>query len=229
VKGNIKSQNLRHSKSTLKKEDEVILRALEPVIDNMAEAIGSNCEVVLHNLANFGHSIVKIVNGHVTGRKVGAPFSGLGIEILKEAELSQKDVVNSYFNRLENGKLLKSSASIIRNAGGVPIAMICINIDLSIPMVDFLREFVLTDSKYPQREVEHFAVTMNGLVSNTLEMVMTRISNLREISPSDKNKRIVKELYLRGIFEKRGAIDIVAKKLGVSRYTIYNYLREAKV
>lgn len=229
MKKNIKSQNLGHNKGKFKKEDEVILHALEPVVDNIAEAIGSNCEVVLHNLADFGHSIVKIANGHVTGRKVGGPFTGLGIEILKEAESPGKDVANSYYNRLESGKLLKSSASVIRNAEGKPIAMICINIDLSIPMADFLREFVPKDSEYPKREVEHFTVTTSGLVSSTLEMVMTRVSNLRQMSPSDKNKRIVKELYLRGIFDIRGAIDVVAKQIGVSRYTVYNYLREAKV
>jgi len=38
----------------------------------------------------------------------------------------------------------------------------------------------------------------------------------------------VAELYRRGIFKVTGAIDIAAKTMGISRYTLYNYIREAR-
>ena len=60
-------------------------------------------------------------------------------------------------------------------------------------------------------------------------MVMNRVNNIKELPSSDKDKRIVKALYPKGIFDTRGAIDVIAKQTGVSKYTIYNYLREAKV
>jgi len=61
-----------------------------------------------------------------------------------------------------------------------------------------------------------------------LEKVIDNIKTQRKISFSEKNKLIVFELYKRGVFNVRGVIDLVAKELGISRYTIYNYLREAK-
>ena len=58
---------------------------------------------------------------------------------------------------------------------------------------------------------------------------MNRVNNIKEIPSSDKGKRIVEALYPKGIFDTRGAIDGIAKQAGVSKYTTYNYLREAKV
>lgn len=70
------------------KEDEQILQAVEPIVDGIAELFGSNCEVVLNSLKGISRSVVKIVNGHVTGRKVGAPLTDLGIQILENAVLT---------------------------------------------------------------------------------------------------------------------------------------------
>lgn len=39
---------------------------------------------------------------------------------------------------------------------------------------------------------------------------------------------VVWELDKRGVFLIRGAVNTVAQALGVSRYTIYNYLEEIK-
>jgi len=77
--------------------------------------------------------------------------------------------------------------------------------------------------------IEHFPITIKELISRTLDMVMTDVNNRREVPPSERNKLITQELYKRGLFNVRGAIDLVAKEMGVSRYTVYNYIREAKV
>jgi predicted transcriptional regulator YheO len=39
---------------------------------------------------------------------------------------------------------------------------------------------------------------------------------------------VVRQLDERGVFLVRGAVNTVARALGVSRYTIYNYLEEIK-
>ena len=59
--------------------------------------------------------------------------------------------------------------------------------------------------------------------------VMADVSNRRGVPPSEKNKLIIQELYKKGLFNVRGTIDLAAKEIGVSRYTVYNYIREAKV
>ena len=212
----------------LNKKDREILLALEAVVEGICVAFGSNCEAVLHSLDDTSHSIVKIVNGHVTGRKVGAPLTDFGIEILKRIDELEEDVIGSYYSKLENGRPLKSVTILIRNTIGKPIGFICINIDLSAPLLQFLEEFLPKPDEFTQNIVEHYPLGVKELISSILEKVMNNINIQRKISFSEKNKMIVLELYKRGVFNVKGAVDLVAKELGISRYTIYNYLREAK-
>lgn len=213
----------------LNKMDKAILRALEVVVEGVAKAFGSNCEVVLHCLEDMSHSVVKIANGHVSGRGVGSPLTDFGIEILKKADSLEKDVIGSYYSKLDNGKTLKSVTMLIRNTQGKPIGFLCINIDLSAPLLNVLNEFSPTSGESPlETVIEHFPLTMKDLIGRTLEMVMTEVNNQRKVSPPEKNKMTIMELYKRGVFNVKGAIELVAKEMGVSRYTVYNYLREAR-
>jgi len=214
----------------LNKRDKAIFHALEPIVEGIAEAFGSNCEVVLHSLEDTSRSVVKIVNGRVTGRKVGSPLTDFAAAILKKADSLEKDVVGSYYSKLDAGRQLKSVTMLIRNTQGKPIGFMCINIDLSAPLSDFLKEFLpIGGESSPEAVIEHFPLSMEDLIIRSLQLVMTDVNNRRGLSPSEKNKVTVLELYKRGIFNVRGAIDLVAKEIGVSRYTVYNYIREAKI
>ena len=210
------------------KADRAILRGFEPAVDVIAEAFGSNCEVVLHTLEHVDHSIIKIVNGHVTGRKVGSPLTTFGMELLQKVDSMDKDVIGSHWSRQYAGKLLKSVTLIIRNDEGKSIGYLCINIDVTVPLLDFMTGFLPTDRE-GDIVIKSFPSSVEELVSKTLESVMTIVSAEREISASEKNKLTVAELYKRGMFKVAGVIDIVAKKMGISRYTVYNYIRVAKV
>ncbi|MCK4354355.1 MAG: PAS domain-containing protein [Dehalococcoidia bacterium] len=216
------------SKIRLSKEDKAIFRSLEAIVEGVAEVFGSNCEVVLHSLEDTSRSVVKIVNGNVTGRKVGSPLTNFLAEILKKADSLEKDVIGSYYNRLDDGRLLKSVSTLIRNTHGKPIGFMCINIDLSAPLLDFLTGFLPMHGESSKNIIEHFPINIKDLISKTLEIVMTDVNNRREVPSSERNKLITQELYKRGLFNVRGAIDLVAKEMGVSRYTVYNYIREAK-
>jgi predicted transcriptional regulator YheO len=57
---------------------------------------------------------------------------------------------------------------------------------------------------------------------------MTQFAKTKGVSASEKNRMIIAGLARKGIFDIKGAIDIVAKEIGVSKYTIYHYLREVK-
>lgn len=213
----------------LNQKDKTILDAFNVVADTIAKAFGSHCEVVLHTLNDVSLSVTKIVNGHVTGRKTGSPLTDFGIEILKNADSLESDIVGPYFIDLDDGRKLRCVTMLIRNEKAKPIGMMCINIDLSAPLLDFFQDFLLTERESSQKITEHFALTPKDMISRTLDIVKTVVDNQRKVSPSDKNKMVVMELYKKGIFNVRGAIDLVAEETGISRYTVYNYIREAKL
>ncbi|WP_258958809.1 helix-turn-helix domain-containing protein [Citrobacter sp. RHBSTW-00013] len=40
----------------------------------------------------------------------------------------------------------------------------------------------------------------------------------------DFRKRVISEIHAQGFFKIKGSVNHVAKALGVTRYTVYNYL-----
>lgn len=212
----------------LTNEDKALLQALSSALEGIAKAYGPHCEIILHSLENLNRSAIQVVNGHVTGRSVGAPLTNLGFEVLEKSLSSDEDVVGPYFTKLDDGRQLKCVTTLIRNASEKPIGMLCVNMDISIPLLDFFKDFLHIGPGASGTPVEHFASTPRELVLRALKTEMEKINTHGKISLLEKNKLIAVELYRRGIFNVRGAIDMVADELGVSRYTIYNYIREKK-
>ena len=58
--------------------------AFVPFVDFLGAALGSATEVALHDLTDPSHSIVKIVNGHVSGRAVGAPATAFSLKMAEQ-------------------------------------------------------------------------------------------------------------------------------------------------
>jgi predicted transcriptional regulator YheO len=210
--------------------DKSILDSLKTVTKGIAEIFGSKCEVVLHSLEDPAHSIIDIENGYITGREIGSPLTDLAMEVLEKSMSLENDVIGSYYVKTDDGRPLKSVTVLIRGISGKPIAFMCINIDLTVTLLDIVKEFSPVDDKLSSMSmIERFPSNLDDLVQKSLDAAMTGVSSLREVSPSDINRMVVSELYRRGIFNVKGAIDVVAKQIGISRYTVYNYIRDARM
>lgn len=220
---------MKSEKFELSKESRIILNSLKPVVKGIATVFGKNCEVVLHSLEDISHSIIKVENGYITGRKEGAPLTDLGLNILEKADSLNNDVIGDYYTKIDNGRLLRSVTIVIRNARNKPIGFLCINIDISVPLADFLNEFSPAGKHISSNVEEFFPLTAKDLVEKSLRSAISKVNSQRKISPSERNKKIVGDLYKKGIFEIKGAINMVADEMGISRYTVYNYIREMKV
>jgi predicted transcriptional regulator YheO len=228
MKKKLQATNIEIEHVVLSDTDKAILHSLGPVAEGIAKAFGSNCEVVIHSLSDISHSVVKIVNGHVTGRSVGAPITDLAADVLKKADTLETDTIGCYYTTLDDGTPLKSVTTVIRNNIGKIIGMMCINIDLSVPLVNFVRGFLPSSEVTAVETEEHFPSDLDELVARTLDTAIARQGKIKKISATQKNKMIVAEFYNKGLFKITGVIDIVARNLGISRYTVYNYIREIK-
>ncbi|MDR1626518.1 MAG: PAS domain-containing protein [Spirochaetia bacterium] len=210
--------------------DRQALDCLRPVVDGIAGLFGENCEALLHSFESPDRPVIHIANGHISGRAPGAPISGLGMKILQESFGGEcrADVSGCYSSRMADGKTLRSIAVLIRGDSRRPIGMLCISLNLSAPLASFLDAFAEKPRQEIAENTGNFAATIEDLVETTLQGTISAINSRVGIPNSVKNKTIVHELVRKGIFGIRGAIDIVARELSVSRYTIYNYIRENK-
>jgi predicted transcriptional regulator YheO len=150
------------------------------------------------------------------------------MKILQDSAHTERDVTGCYYSKTADGKLLRSMTITIRNEAKWPIGMMCVNMNMSAPLIDVLNVFNGTEKQEGGESPENFVASLDDLIKTTLRETITSISSHPDIPNHEKNKTIVYELIKKGIFEIRGAIDIVARELSLSRYTIYNYIRENK-
>lgn len=212
--------------------DRACLASYAGVVEAVARVFGPSCEVVLHSLEDVSRSVVKIENSHVTGRSVGSPMTDFGLQILQIAEDGGQDVIGPYFTR-SGDHVLRSVTLILRNPAGRRIGYLCANMDLSAPLLDVMRALAPPPSaagigspppasgsapEAATEPVEHFASSVKDLVRQALMAVPLP-------NGGDRNRRAVEELSLKGIFRMKGAVEIAAEELGISRHTIYYYLR----
>jgi predicted transcriptional regulator YheO len=199
---------------------------LRPIASGIAKTLGDNlCEIVIHDLAHPDSSIV-CIEGNVTGRRVGGSLTDLGLANLKLGD-EQEDILN-YLTQTQNGKVLKSSSIMLRDEKGHVFGTLCINIDMSkfIALENLIRELVDFDLQIHIRET--FSDDINEVLQTLIGDANNKIGRpVEEMSKQDK-VRFVAFLDEKGAFNVKKAVPFVAEYLDVSRFTIYNYLKEAR-
>jgi len=203
----------------------LMIDSLKRIVEGIARTFGSRCEVVLHDLSNPEHSIVSIANGHVTGRSVGGSITGLGLKSLK-SEARDDELIN-YRTVTRDGRTLKSSTITFRDSNEEPELALCINFDVT-DILNFNSAiqdtFAISDVANKTDTIETFEKDM---ISTLEKMVGDAISSTgKAIQSMAKGDRveIVRVLEKQGFFLIKGAIKVLAGKLNMSKFTIYNYL-----
>lgn len=211
--------------------DREILASYFNLADAVADIIGPYCEVVIHSLENINCSLVKIVNGHHTGRTIGSPITDMGLKTLKHYKKNQTTTPKHYFSYSKYGALIKSITCIITRQNGTPIGLFCINMNVSVPFPDIIKTFLpnIEMNHTPLTlAVENFSADSKEVIENTLEQILKEVWNDSSINIKNKNKATVQLLHEGGIFEFKEAVAIVSNRLGITRHAIYKFLREFK-
>lgn len=194
--------------------------------ETIAEFIGPHSEVVVHSFESFEKSVVKIVNGHHTGREVGSPITDMGLKMLSAFEKTGNTTPESYFTTSKNGSLLKSTTCVLAGENGKPIGLFCLNMNLSHPFSEIIKT-LMPDVVSTQVGVhENFSSSPTEVIEKSLENAMVEIENDATVNLKRKNKAITKLLFENGIFELKEATALVAERLGITRHAIYKYIRE---
>ena len=198
---------------------------LRQVAAGIAAQFGSNCEVVVHDLSRHpDHSIVEIVNGHVTGRKVGDGASHVVIEQLQTNDPEPKDHL-CYLTKTPDGKILKSSTVYIRNSKGKVSAIFSINYDISkLLMVESaVRDLISTGEETQQTEPEKI-VNINDLLDDLIEQSVALVGKPVALMNKDDKVKAIRFLNQNGAFLVTKSGDKIAKYFGISKDTLYSYI-----
>ena len=195
----------------------------------IAQQFGPNCEVVVHDLESNDpeSSIVAIENGHVSGRQIGDGPSHVVLDALNGDRSDLQDHL-AYLTKTRDGKILKSSTIYIRDDFGVARGIFSINYDITLmlAMEESLKQFTAAEqeTKEPQAITRSVADLLDELIAQSVKLGGKPVALM---SKEDKVKAI-QFLNETGAFLITKSGDKVCKFFGISKYTLYSYIDEAK-
>lgn len=220
--------------------EQEMLQMLASTVRAIGSVLPGNAEIVLHDLRNPEFSIAEISNAHVTGRRKGdSVLAGLRtdkafISALEES-LEQVTLLPDYETFSRDGSPLRSSTAIYRSRNGKPFAALCVNVDnngiekaltllQSLSGMKFKANIPTTEPTGADLPHESIEDLMREIISDA-----TALSSGNRRADAKKAKILaVQKMQERGIFLMKGGVEKAADALGVTRYTVYNYLDELK-
>lgn len=211
-----------------------------PIADMLAKTFGDQCEVVIHDLSTPQNSVVHAVNGHVTGRKEGQSFDHLIKQVLLNQNFANDYAANYYFHT-EDGRLIKSSTVLLRDHGGKVVGALCINVDTTVltaaaSLISGLlpkpggAEAWYENAAGSTLEKENPMEEMPDHIMEIAEDLIDKIIGDREVEGLKRDEKIalIRFMDQKGLFLIKGTVEKVAKRMGISKVTVYSYLDEIK-
>ncbi|WP_025193095.1 helix-turn-helix transcriptional regulator [Enterococcus faecalis] len=202
------------------------------MLDGLGNFFGSTHEVILHSLENLESSAIKVINGHFSNRKEGAPITDMALKMLSQVESEHDYAVKPYYNKNQKGVILKSSTIPVIGENDRIIGLICINMHLEMPLIDYLQDLLPSgqqnDMSQELKNSEHFSDNIDELITTSLTKVKQAVESDPNVSHLNQNKEIVIRLYDQVIFNLKDSVIKIADRLGISKNTIYLHIRNHK-
>ncbi len=208
------------------------LEILTQIARGVAKQFGPDCEIVIHDLAkhDLDHSIVFIVNGIITNRKIGDGPSKVVLETMNKKPEKVKDHL-SYLTRTSNGRILKSSTMYIRSKdGGEILYIFSINYDITALMtVDrAVKNIVETE---PQGGRHHspdpIVHNVNDLLDSLIQESVELVGKPAALMNKDEKVEAISFLNDAGALLITKSGDKISKYFGISKFTLYSYISES--
>jgi predicted transcriptional regulator YheO len=209
-------------------ERDCIFKSLKSIAAAMAKTFGRNCEVAIHDFDLLPNSLIYI-EGELTRRKPGAPITDLVLRALRREGNNVADICN-YKTITRSGAVLKSSTTFIRDSSGKLIGAFCINFCIVdyLNAITMLQEFTQVSKVHGEASLETFASSLNETIESLLETAIQKVGKQPATMTKEEKVSLVASLEYEGAFLIKGSVNFVAKAMGVSIYTVYNYLKEVR-
>jgi predicted transcriptional regulator YheO len=172
--------------------------------------------------------ITAIANGHISGRAVGDPLTGLALRMVTRGVWKKQDYICDHRGKTRDSRSLRSSTLFIKEDGKL-LGMLSINIDISryldlsegiLALAGLHAESQKTDTEGRR---ENFIDHAEAAIKSVLEEFGIA-ENERETFTQEERLAIVERLMDRGAFLVRGSVSSAAEKLRCSEASLYRYI-----
>ena len=154
----------------------------------------------------------------------------MALEALKALEEQGAELQDhvAYLTRTGDGKILKSSTFYIRDEDGRPVGIFGINYDITLMLAldDSIRQFALLEQE--DREPEPIPRNVNELLDELIDQSVKLVGKPVALMNKEDKVKAIRFLNRAGAFLVTKSGDKVCRFFGISKYTLYSYIDEAK-
>ncbi|MBS6930896.1 MAG: helix-turn-helix transcriptional regulator [Lachnospiraceae bacterium] len=213
--------------------DDLTLESLIMIAHGIARHFGNDCEVCIHDLQanDLEHTICYIINGHVSGRKIGDGASKIVLETLEA--LKKGDNVSDhlgYRTHTSDGRILKSSTIFLKDESGKYRFILGINHDMTdfINAQSALSNIVENIEAAGEDIYGQIPLSVNDLLDNLIEQSVKLVGKTPALMTKDEKVKAIKFLQDAGAFLITRSGDKISQFFGISKFTLYSYIDQAK-
>jgi len=205
------------------KEEFVLKRSLQEVLpyaEAFSRLLCPFAEVVVHDL---GEDRIEAIYNPISRRQVGDD------SYLDRINFNESEVITGPYEKTNwDGRPMKSISIVIRNQAGKAEGFLCVNVDISAfeSANQLLQSFLKNNSELSDHSERLFKEDLyekiNLYVRNYCREHQVSVDALKR----GEKKEIISSLAEEGAFKGKNAADYIGRVLGISRATVYNYLKE---
>jgi predicted transcriptional regulator YheO len=210
-------------------ENQHLFDTLKQLADGITNTFGNTCEVAIHDLKNIKKSLVYLT-GDVTHRKLGSPVTDAVIKEIVTHGSAVKDRF-SFKTITDDGREIKSTTMFIRDDNNDVVAAFCINFDVTdyLNAIQALEIFAgIKSGKQTKKISEKIAVSVDHTFEVLFEEAVGEIGKRPATMSTEEKINLVRILERKGVFQIKGVVNQMALQLGVSSFTVYNYLKKIR-
>ncbi len=206
-----------------------VLLPFIPAVELLGKMLGSDYEIVLHDVSDGDTSIVALVNGNLTGRDVNAPMTDFGKFLMSDPRSIEVDYIANYPSEAGNGRPMRSGVALIKDEDHKLVGFLCINFDMTKASIlkdmgDFMMRTV--PLSFESVKTEKFSGIKDH--ESLIEKARKKFGKPLNFLNSEERKQCIKFMDSLGFFKLKGSIESLAKEMGRSRYTLYADLRSVR-
>lgn len=202
------------------------LEAYTPVGKAISKLLSPFAEVVIHDLEQ---DRIEAIFNNLSCREVG---DSSYLDRINFKDDFKQEIIGPYEKTNYDGRKLKSISTIIRNKESKAVGFLCINLDISVfeKYRNILTQFLGTEedsmnAKTKSLFKDDLYEQINLFVQKCCRENLLNQSNLSRTNKLD----IILALKKEGALQGKNAANYIARALGMSRASVYNYLKEEEI
>ncbi|BAU72717.1 helix-turn-helix transcriptional regulator [Metapseudomonas furukawaii] len=192
------------------------------IADAIATLFFPHAEVVLHDLRT---QKIDYIANNLSKRCVG---DDAALEDMLDDEVGERNI-GPYEKLNWDGQKIRSMSTVLRDAQGTPLAVLCINLNISLfeAAKAALDLFLSPGKLIPQPDAlfrDDWQERINTFLHNWLRQRQLGLNLLTR----EHKRELVLALHAEGAFKGKSAANYVANVLNMGRATVYKHLKELK-